>query len=346
MSLERSILEAGHESLFIGEGLKSQKLQQLAQSSGDSDLLKKIYQETGLQLDKIPDESVKYADLAAARESAKDDPNEYTRQNAVYSALNKANISTYNKRRGYIGGDLCFWVLRTEKKSPSKQILKPGLLAVTDGESIISGEKSFAAPARGMSYIDRIKEYADEVYAIDHSRLRRGSEWGENKTAPLDASRLKDKRKEQKSGAVALIAPEKFAEWNRSNYERILAQRRPSEDLKAVANELNKLATDGMGAMDMTRMEGGKARVPGYTSRRGEPLSVNRFIEAVKDVWDSLNDAQRSWSDYQRQAPEDKKRWEDRGVENWELARYKQNIASAQKKLAELKTGKLDIWSD
>jgi len=300
-------------------------------------LLKKIYQLAKIQLDKIPDEAVKVVDLAAARGAVKDKESEWEQENAGYQALRVANIDTHR--------DLVFWVLKEPKKSPSKQDLKPGLLGVTDAETLLytTGEEFRHGPGkeisptapRGMGSVDRLQAYADEAYAINIRDLRRGKyDYDTHKdVGALDAEDIQRKRKEAQSGAVALMDPTKFAQWNRERYAEILAKRRSSPELQAIIKEFKEWVDKKLGEIDVTKFSGkGKIEVPGMT-RYGRPIEIRQLMSWIGDVWQKVEYAQDLYAEMNLSG---------RAGDSYYKKSYESDLEKLKKDIAELKSGKVE----
>ena len=316
------------------EAVQSAKLQQLVQATGDEGLLGKIYKLTELQLDKIPDESVNHAVLPEESEEEKS-----SWSGPRSKALRDANI--------YADQGLVFWVTTKEKKSPSKQVIPAGLIAVTeDGRPLYTKEGAFtrskpeggmAAP-RGLANVDRLTAFADEVYQINPKQLSRSSGWGDDRKPGLGTSDIKRDREEARSGALALKDPAKIAQWNQAKYKQILAKRRPSEEVMAVATDLNDYVKAELSNVDVSKAPGAKVRAPGVKSRDGGQLPMQNLMREVAEIWRNLDYAQDAYAEYVQY----KEEGEGRG--DWSLKRHNEYIERAKKDLEELKSGQVRDW--
>lgn len=326
-----SLFEFCNKDQKIQEGIVSKKLAQLVSASKDQELLKKLFKRTNIQLDKLSDDQIKYADISAAK--AKMDPKaeDWVKSNVTYTALRAAEI--------YPNDGLIFWVSKTDKKLPSGTILKAGLIGVSDEGHVATD--AFGTPTRGMKHMDRLREYADEVYAMDPYRIKRSSGgYGDRPENPgLGADKIQQQRRSEKEGALALIDPAEIAKWNQRRYKRIVAERNPSPEITALANELNDLTAKAIAGINANKMEGGKARVPGIVGRDDKPITVRTFLSQIDDAWDNLQSAQARNAEMKRE-PDYKE-----GEDNYYTRSMKQYIEKAEDVIATLKSGKIDRWS-
>ena len=234
-----------NESLDINEALKSSKLRGLlSMKQGNAKILKAIYGFSKIRLDQIKDEQIIDIDPKQGKKAEglvvyyttqeKENPyaekydNRYIESNLKFKANTILGIG--------MGKEVAYMTHHYDRKSG-----KTGYSLTTNdkrSQSDIGINKKYKGyDSTGVYNVKRMIDLADAAFVIN--------------TAALPDSRdLQVKRREQKSGATALMDPKEFKNHNMEKYKAILQQRAnslPIDDLVVGAiEEVAKIMADGV----------------------------------------------------------------------------------------------------
>ena len=244
-TIHASFQQFVNESLDINEALKSSKLRGLlSMKQGNAKILKAIYGFSKIRLDQIKDEQIIDIDPKQGKKAEglvvyyttqeKENPyadkydNRYIESNLKFPANTILGIG--------MGKEVAYMTHHYDRKSG-----KTGYsLTPNDkrSQSDIGINKKYKGyDSTGVYNVKRMIDLADAAFVIN--------------TAALPDSRdLQVKRREQKSGATALMDPKEFKNHNMEKYKAILQQRAnslPIDDLVVGAiEEVAKIMADGV----------------------------------------------------------------------------------------------------
>ena len=248
--------------------------------SKNSDLAKRFYEYTKIQLDQVGDEHILDMDMKAAFKASKDNDRVIFYVSDTVKNSPYAKDGVYTIEKGLVGISRGKDFLGTSyNKSYNRS--KPSKGTLSKGGSAVGANKEYKGyGASGLASVKRLGEVSDRAYSISISALQ----------TLLGSGAKRDDRAAAKAGAVAFQSDKEFKDQNKKRYETILAN-------KASKLPLDKLVADSIDAIS-EQIKSGLSK--GAKGRYGDIIiGLNKKGREVK-VRDASNHMSSILDDYSR----------------------------------------------
>ena len=248
--------------------------------SKNSDLAKRFYEYTKIQLDQVGDEHILDMDMKAAFKASKDNDRVIFYVSDTSKKSPYAKDGAYQIEKGLVGISRgkdflgSSYIKSYNRSKPSKGTLSKG------GSAVGANKEYKGYGASGLASVKRLGEVSDRAYSISISALQ----------TLLGSGAKRDDRAAAKAGAVAFQSDKEFKDQNKKRYETILAN-------KASKLPLDKLVADSIDAIS-EQIKSGLSK--GAKGRYGDIIiGLNKKGREVK-VRDASNHMSSILDDYSR----------------------------------------------